>query len=98
MMTKERSGILTKQKDSTHLILIISEGGFVQLAIAVALSVSLMGALSGLILAEIFPLGNIETGFKLFDEPKVCITDACVSSADSKIPKRKSSCELPLWK
>ena len=44
------------------------------------------------------PLGNIETGFKLFDEPKVCITDACVSSADSKIPKRKSSCELPLWK
>ena len=35
---------------------------------------------------------------KLFDEPKVCITDACVSSADSKIPKRKSSCELPLWK
>ena len=44
------------------------------------------------------PLGNIETGFKLFEEPKVCITDACVSSADSKIPKRKSSCELPLWK
>ena len=44
------------------------------------------------------PLGNIETGFKLFDEPKECITDACVSSADSKIPKRKLSCELPLWK
>jgi hypothetical protein len=35
------------------------------------------------------PLGNIETGFKLFDKPKVCITNACVSSADSKIPKRK---------
>ena len=36
------------------------------------------------------PLGNIETGFKLFDKPMPCITDSCVSSADSKIPKRKS--------
>lgn len=36
------------------------------------------------------PLGYIETGFKLFDEPKVCITKSCVSSADSKIPKRRS--------
>ena len=35
------------------------------------------------------PLGNIETGFKLFSEPQSCITDSCVSSADSKIPKRK---------
>ena len=35
------------------------------------------------------PLGNIETGFKLFDAPAVCITESCVSSADSKIPKRK---------
>lgn len=35
------------------------------------------------------PLGNIETGFKLFDRPTRCITEACVSSADSKIPKRK---------
>lgn len=35
------------------------------------------------------PLGNIETGFKLFDRPTRCITPACVSSADSKIPKRK---------
>ena len=35
------------------------------------------------------PLGNIETGFKLFTEPQSCITDSCVSSADSKIPKRK---------
>lgn len=35
------------------------------------------------------PLGNIETGFKLFDSPKECITPTCVSSADSKIPKRK---------
>ena len=35
------------------------------------------------------PLGNIETGFKLFDAPRPCITNSCVSSADSKIPKRK---------
>lgn len=35
------------------------------------------------------PLGNIETGFKLFDGPTVCTTESCVSSADSKIPKRK---------
>ena len=35
------------------------------------------------------PLGNIETGFKLFDKPQPCITNSCVSSADSKIPKRK---------
>jgi organic radical activating enzyme len=34
------------------------------------------------------PLGNIETGFKLFDKPMPCITESCVSSADSKIPKR----------
>ena len=36
------------------------------------------------------PLGNIETGFNLFKEPKTCITKSCVSSADSKIPKRKT--------
>ena len=36
------------------------------------------------------PLGNIETGFKLFDKPQPCITSSCVSSADSKIPKRKT--------
>jgi len=35
------------------------------------------------------PLGNIITGFELFKEPKLCITPACVSSADSKIPKCK---------
>ena len=34
------------------------------------------------------PLGHIETGFKLFDKPMPCISDSCVSSADSKIPKR----------
>jgi organic radical activating enzyme len=35
------------------------------------------------------PLGNIETGFKLFGSPTVCISETCVSSADSKIPKTK---------
>ena len=35
------------------------------------------------------PLGNIETVFKLFDGPRVCTTPACVSSANSKIPKRR---------
>lgn len=43
------------------------------------------------------PLGNIETGFQLFDEPKVCISKNCVSSADSKIPKRAPGTKLPLW-
>lgn len=35
-------------------------------------------------------LGNIERGFELFEKPKICITPACVSSADSKIPKVKN--------
>lgn len=35
------------------------------------------------------PLGNIETGFELFKNSKPCVTDSCVSSADSKIPKKK---------
>ncbi len=43
------------------------------------------------------PLGNIETGFKLFDGPQPCISPSCVSSADSKIPKRAPGTELPLW-
>ena len=43
------------------------------------------------------PLGNIETGFKLFDGPKICTTGACVSSADSKIPKRAAGTKMPLW-
>jgi organic radical activating enzyme len=43
------------------------------------------------------PLGNIETGFKLFDKPKPCITKCCVSSADSKIPKRKAGAPVPLY-
>jgi MoaA/NifB/PqqE/SkfB family radical SAM enzyme len=40
------------------------------------------------------PLGHIETGFKLFDKPMPCITPSCVSSADSKIPKRKTDVDL----
>ena len=43
------------------------------------------------------PLGNIETGFKLFDRPEPCISDSCVSSADSKIPKRSPGSKLMLW-
>ena len=43
------------------------------------------------------PLGQIETGFKLYDGPKICTTSACVSSADSKIPKRKLGNVIPLW-
>ena len=35
------------------------------------------------------PLGNIETGFTLFPAPSQCISNNCVSSADSKIPKHK---------
>jgi len=44
------------------------------------------------------PLGNIETGFDLFLEPTICKSPSCVSSADSKIPKRKDGCVIPLWK
>jgi len=36
------------------------------------------------------PIGNIETGFELFKGPRVCISESCVSSADSKIPKSKT--------
>ena len=43
------------------------------------------------------PLGNIETGFRLFDKPVKCISPTCVSSADSKIPKRSPGTQLPLW-
>ena len=43
------------------------------------------------------PLGNIETGFNLFDKPEKCISRSCVSSADSKIPKRVEGTKLPLW-
>ena len=34
------------------------------------------------------PLGSLEN-FKLFSAPMPCITNSCVSSADSKIPKQK---------
>lgn len=35
-------------------------------------------------------LGTLTDGFKLFDNPRYCITPTCVSSADSKVPKCKS--------
>lgn len=34
-------------------------------------------------------LGTLIDGFKIFDTPRICITDTCVSSADSKLPKVK---------
>lgn len=43
------------------------------------------------------PLGNIETGFQLFDQPMPCSTHSCVSSADSKIPKRAPGTKMPLF-
>lgn len=43
------------------------------------------------------PLGHIESGFKLFDRPQPCVSKSCVSSADSKIPKRKCGEKVPLW-
>jgi len=36
------------------------------------------------------PLGHIETGFKLYDKPRKCITKICGSSANCKIPKYKN--------
>ena len=35
------------------------------------------------------PLGTLTDGFEIFKESKKCSTPSCVSSADSKIPKRK---------
>lgn len=43
------------------------------------------------------PLGHIETGFKLYDSPMPCGSKSCVSSADSKIPKRAPGTKLPLF-
>jgi MoaA/NifB/PqqE/SkfB family radical SAM enzyme len=37
------------------------------------------------------PLGNIETGFELYNKPRKCITEICGSSADCKIPKWKEN-------
>jgi hypothetical protein len=36
------------------------------------------------------PLGTLTEGFSLFESPKPCITPSCLSSADSKIPKKKN--------
>lgn len=35
------------------------------------------------------PLGTLTEGFALFEQPIICTTPSCVSSADSKIPKEK---------
>lgn len=43
------------------------------------------------------PLGHIDEGFNLFPKVMPCKTPTCVSSADSKIPKRKAGTGLPLW-
>ena len=43
------------------------------------------------------PLGYIDKGFRLFDSPQICTTETCVSSADSKIPKRRVGTDHKLW-
>ena len=43
------------------------------------------------------PLGSIDEGFSLLKGVSVCCTDRCISSADSKIPKRKSKTSWRLW-
>lgn len=43
------------------------------------------------------PLGTLEGGFQLFSKPQVCVSKSCVSSADSKIPKKKTEEAGPLW-
>ena len=43
------------------------------------------------------PLGHIEKGFTLFKKPQLCGTKSCVSSADSKIPKRRVGSSALLW-
>jgi organic radical activating enzyme len=42
-------------------------------------------------------LGTLNDGFKIFENIKTCISKSCVSSADSKIPKRKKGSRQPLW-
>lgn len=43
------------------------------------------------------PLGSIDEGFRLYQKPMRCGSQSCVSSADSKIPKRSNQSKLPLW-
>ena len=43
------------------------------------------------------PLGTIDEGFNLFKNPMPCITQSCVSSADSKIPKKRKMDFLEHW-
>lgn len=35
------------------------------------------------------PIGTLQDGFKLFKAPSKCVTESCVSSADSKLPKER---------
>ena len=44
------------------------------------------------------PLGFVGQPFKLFEKVMLCQTDTCVSSADSKIPKRKAGTQHSLSK
>jgi hypothetical protein len=43
------------------------------------------------------PLGTVDGGFQLFEAPAPCRSGSCVSSADSKIPKRRADSRAPLW-
>lgn len=43
------------------------------------------------------PLGTLEDGFSLLSDPAPCLSSSCVSSADSKIPKRRSGTQWSLW-
>jgi hypothetical protein len=43
------------------------------------------------------PLGNLQTGFQLFKDVKLCSTPSCLCSTDSKIPKCKVSSRSLLW-
>ena len=43
------------------------------------------------------PLGTLDSGFSLLPTVYPCKTKKCISSADSKIPKRKPGSSLPLF-
>lgn len=42
-------------------------------------------------------LGNIETGFQLFDRVEPCKTAVCIAAPDNKIPKRRPGSQVSLW-
>ena len=85
------NGIWIKQKDSMPLILISLKAGIVLLGTSGIIIREPDGNIKRSYSCGDVPLGNIETGFKLFDKAMPCITESCVSSADSKIPKRKTN-------